>query len=62
MAGPLFASLACLRLQPAPVCRCAQAEEDLAEQVDLVNTLSLEYDYLDDDEDAPPAEKIPTEG
>jgi len=37
-----------------------RAEEDLAEQVDLVGTLNLDYDILSDDEDAPP--KIPTEG
>ena len=28
-----------------------RAEEELAEQVGLVGTLALEYDYLDDDED-----------
>ena len=37
-----------------------RAEEDLAEQVDLVGTLNLDYDILSDDEDAPP--KVPTEG
>ena len=30
-----------------------QVAEDLAEQVELVSTLQLDYDYISDDEDAP---------
>jgi hypothetical protein len=30
-----------------------RVEEDLAEQVELVSTLQLDYDYISDDEDAP---------
>ena len=38
-----------------------RAEEDLAEQVELVGTLKLDYDYISDDEDVPPVTVLATE-
>ena len=38
-----------------------RVEEDLAEQVELVGTLQLDYDYISDDEDVPPAKALAAE-
>lgn len=39
--------------------RQKRAEEELASQVELVSTLALEFDYLEDDEDRPEQEPAP---
>ena len=40
-----------------------RVEEELLEQQRLVQeTLKLDYEYIDDDEDAPPREAVTTEG
>ena len=38
-----------------------RADEDLAEQVELVDRLQLDYDYISDDEDVPPAKVLATD-